>query len=51
MARLREYLRNLQEDYKPQPPTPIDEDTEQKAEAFDYLLTGVDESADESQNK
>lgn len=37
MAALREYLKHLQEEYKPQPPAPIDEDTEQKAEAFDYL--------------
>jgi hypothetical protein len=43
MATLREYLKNLQEEYKPQPPTPIDEETEQKAEAYDYL-TGRTES-------
>ena len=43
MATLREYLKNLQEEYKPQPPTPIDEETEQKAEAYDYL-TGRSET-------
>jgi hypothetical protein len=43
MAGIREYLKNLQEEYKPQPPAPIDEETEQKAEAFDYL-TGRAES-------
>lgn len=37
MATLREYLKNLQEEHKPQPPAPIDEETEQKAEAYDYL--------------
>ena len=51
MATLKQYLKNLQEDYKPQPSL-IDEDTEQtdipiegepisdteqKAAAFDYL--------------
>lgn len=43
MAILSEYLKNLQKEYKPQPP--IDEDTEQKAEAFDYLTgrSGGDE--------
>ena len=43
MATLREYLKNLQEEDKPQPPAPIDEETEQKAEAYDYL-TGRAES-------
>lgn len=43
MATLREYLKNLQNEYKPQPPAPIDEETEQKAEAYDYL-TGRTES-------
>ena len=33
MATLKQYLKNLQEDYKPQPSL-IDEDTEQKAEAY-----------------
>ena len=42
MATLKEYLKHLQEDYKPQP-SPIDEETEQKAEAYDYL-TGRTES-------
>lgn len=44
MATLKQYLKNLQEDYKPQP-SPVDEDTEQKAEAFDYLTgrSGGDE--------
>ena len=37
MAQLREYLKHLQEEYKHQPPAPIDEDAEQKAEAYDYL--------------
>lgn len=37
MATLTEYLKRLQEEYEPQPPAPIDEETEQKAEAFDYL--------------
>lgn len=37
MARLNEYLKNLQKDYPPQPAP--SEDTEQKAEAYD-LLTG-----------
>ena len=43
MATLREYLKNLQEEYTPQPPAPIDEETEQKAEAYDYL-TGRSET-------
>jgi len=43
MATLREYLKNLQEEYKPQPPVPVDEEMEQKAEAYDYL-TGRTES-------
>lgn len=43
MATLREYLKNLQKDYPPIPPTPTTEDVEQKAEAFDYL-TGRNES-------
>ena len=43
MAILRDYLKHLQEDYRPQPPAPIDEETEQKAEAYDYL-TGRTES-------
>ena len=59
MATLKQYLKNLQEDYKPQPSL-IDEDTEQtdipiegegasdteqKAAAFDYLTgrSGGDE--------
>lgn len=33
MATLKQYLKNLQEDYKPQPSL-IDEDTEQKAETY-----------------
>lgn len=38
MARLQEYLKNLQKDYPPTPPTPPPaEDVEQKAEAFDYI--------------
>lgn len=37
MATLTEYLKNLQHDYPPVPPTPPSEDTEQKAEAYDYL--------------
>ena len=37
MSTLREYLKNLQNEYKPQPPAPIDEEMEQKAEAYDYL--------------
>lgn len=42
MATLRDYLKNLQKDYPPIPPTPTPtEDVEQKAEAFDYL-TGRD---------
>ena len=45
MARLRDYLKNLQDAYKPQPV--VDEDTEQKAEAFDYLRTG--QSADDEE--
>ena len=40
MARLREYLMNLQKEYKPQPPV-IDEDAEQKAEAWDELTGGT----------
>ena len=36
MATLKEYLKHLQEEYKPQP-SPIDEETEQKAEAWDAL--------------
>lgn len=43
MATLREYLKNLQNEYKPQPPAPIDEETEQKAGAYDYL-TGRSET-------
>jgi len=43
MATLRGYLKNLQNEYKPQPPAPIDEETEQKAEAYDYL-TGRSET-------
>lgn len=43
MATLREYLKNLQNEYNPQPPTPVDEEVEQKAEAYDYL-TGRTES-------
>lgn len=46
MATLKEYLKNLQEEYKPQP-APIDEKIEQKAEAYDYL-TGRTESEVES---
>lgn len=42
MATLKQYLKNLQENYKPQPSL-IDEDTEQKAEAYDYI-TGRGES-------
>ena len=46
MATLRKYLKNLQEEYKPQPPAPVDEETEQKAEAYNYL-TGRAESETE----
>lgn len=46
MATLKEYLKNLQKEYKPQP-SPIDEETEKKAEAYDYL-TGRSESEVES---
>lgn len=46
MAILAEYLKHLQEEYKPQP-APIDEKIEQKAEAYD-CLTGRTESEVES---
>lgn len=36
MAKLADYLKNLKEQQKPQP-QPVDEDVEQKAEAFDCL--------------
>lgn len=45
MARLDEYLKNLQKDYPPQP-APPSEEVEQKAEAYDYLVEG-EENPDE----
>lgn len=36
MATLADYLKRLKEQQKPQP-QPIDEETEQKAESYDYL--------------
>ena len=46
MATLREYLKNLQNEYKPQPPIPVDEEAEQKAEAHDYLTGRIESEAD-----
>lgn len=44
MARLAEYLKNLQKDYPPQPTPSVD--VEQKAEAYDFLVDG-EENPDE----
>lgn len=44
MAALADYLKHLREQPKPQP-QPVDEETEQKAEAFDCLTgrSGADD--------
>lgn len=42
MARLADYLKNLREQQKSKPAT--DEETEQKAEAYDYLISGEGDS-------
>lgn len=46
MSTLADYLRRLREQQKPQP-SPVDEETEQKSEAFDYLTgrSGEDEQS------
>lgn len=44
MAKLRDYLKNLQKDYPPQPAPSVD--VEQKAEAYDFLVDG-EENPDE----
>ena len=45
MATLKQYLKNLQEDYKPQPSL-IDEDTEQKAEAYTETDIPIEDEGD-----
>lgn len=44
MAKLADYLKHLRKPAKPQP-QPVDEETEQKAEAYDYL-TGRSDTDD-----